>query len=71
MNYYMAALIVICGLLIIILTIGLTIAIKERVDYWRARRRQARLIHNINRWIEARNEFNEALNQIFARHKVK
>lgn len=46
MNYYMAALIVVSGILTIILIVGLTIGIKERLDYWRARRRQARFIRN-------------------------
>jgi hypothetical protein len=71
MNYAMAALIVITVIGVIALIIMIALAIKERVDYRRARRRQARLIHNINRWINARNELNEALNQIFTRHKLK
>jgi hypothetical protein len=42
MNYAMAALIVITGIGTIALVSMITLAIKERVDYWRARRRQAR-----------------------------
>lgn len=49
MKYYMSALIVICGTLIIILIVGFTIAIKEKIDYYRARQRQRGHLTNKNR----------------------
>ena len=52
----MAALIVICGGLTIILIVMFTIGIKEKIDYYRARQRQKRLIRHINQFVEYPNK---------------